>query len=233
MDKLLSAFESDYAKFGKKLQSELTAIFRVGTFDRESIIAAFSENGFTEIVEKFVDQHVELLTYAQDLSGALGTGFNLGERSIKLLEMVSDQNVGNLFAARDSIVSAMMDAGLKNELDGLPFQSIVQSLSERIDELGRRLGVEANTGIAVFDRTIKSEQFEGGGVEKFIYVGPLDDKTRDVCANVMTDPRNTDSEGFTRDEILGLEGVDFVSGGGYNCRHEWLPAVPGAEELIG
>ena len=232
MDELLATFEKQYNGFASKLQRELVALFRAGTFDRDSILAAFSGNGFTEIVDDFVTRQGELLQYAGELSTALGTGFNLGARSIRLLELVADQNVGNLLDARDSIVSAMMDAGLKNELDGLPFRSIVQSLQERVDELGRRLAVEAQTGISIFDRTIKSEQFAEGDVQRFIYVGPLDYKTRQNCADVLTDSRNTDEQGFTRDDILGLDGVDFVTGGGYNCRHEWLPAVPGAQAVL-
>ena len=56
----------------------------------------------------------------------------------------------------------------------------------------------------------------------FTYFGPLDDVTRDICVEALSDPRN--DTGFTVDEIETLA-VDLVDGGGFNCRHTWRPAT--------
>lgn len=68
---------------------------------------------------------------------------------------------------------------------------------------------------------------------RYRYVGPVDGKNRESCHAVLTSSGNND--GFTREEILTdplfttVRGdgstVNFVDGGGWNCRHRFELAV--------
>ena len=94
---------------------------------------------------------------------------------------------------------------------------------------GRRIITEAVTGASIYDRTIKMEQFRHADVELYFYDGPLDKVTRDTCKATLSDGKQ--GTGWTFAEIQGSE-TPFITGGGYNCRHEWLPFVEGLGALI-
>ena len=62
---------------------------------------------------------------------------------------------------------------------------------------------------------------------RYEYFGPLYNLTRDFCLDTLTDPRQ--NEGWTAAEIEGLSngqtGSAMTDGGGYNCRHQFIPIV--------
>ena len=51
---------------------------------------------------------------------------------------------------------------------------------------------------------------------KYVYVGPVDDRTRDECLDMAAEGEITESEILTK---FG-EAV-LADGGGFNCRHKW------------
>jgi len=71
-----------------------------------------------------------------------------------------------------------------------------------------------------FDGAIKADAFAGKEkIARWEYVGDYDEKNRDACRAVL-DQGGT----WTIDEINNGDahpGVDFVSRGGFNCRHTW------------
>lgn len=151
----------------------------------------------------------------------------LTEGAIGFLELVQEQNARKLFALKELIINAMIDAGLKSKVEGLPFSAVVAILQENVSELGRRLATEAYTGITSFDKTMKSFEYREAGIEKYVYVGPADDKTRDACLDTLSDPRQ--ETGWTREEIAESQ-TPFITTGGYNCRHEWHAFVDELKE---
>ena len=107
--------------------------------------------------------------------------------------------------------------------------TIIAELSKGVDAVGRRVVAEAVTGASIYDRTIKYQQFTNSEVKLYFYEGPYDKVTRDVCISTIRDPRQ--STGWTMADIQGSE-TPFITCGGYNCRHEWLPMVEGLESAI-
>jgi len=98
-----------------------------------------------------------------------------------------------------------------------------------IDTAGRRIATEALTGASMYDRTIKFEQFKHADVELYYYDGPIDKDNRPACSGTLVDPRQ--STGWTLAEVQGSM-TPFITCGGYNCRHEWLPFVEGLDDLV-
>ncbi|MBU8914007.1 MAG: hypothetical protein KOO61_08300 [Spirochaetales bacterium] len=64
-------------------------------------------------------------------------------------------------------------------------------------------------------------QADAAGVENFIYIGPNDSKTRGFCAELVGGV-------YSRKEIEAMDngqtGNVLTDRGGFNCRHQWLPA---------
>jgi hypothetical protein len=79
---------------------------------------------------------------------------------------------------------------------------------------------EINTGVAGFNRTVTFKKAQDLGLDKFVYLGPLDKITRPFCRKVV-------GKVFTINEIKAMDngqGLDVMTyGGGYNCRHQWRP----------
>ena len=51
---------------------------------------------------------------------------------------------------------------------------------------------------------------------KYVYIGPVDEKTRDECLQMASAGR------LTLDQIKSQFGeAVLVDGGGFNCRHKW------------
>ena len=71
-----------------------------------------------------------------------------------------------------------------------------------------------------FDSAVKATVFEGKEkIVRWEYLGPIDNRNRDSCASVMSQGGT-----WTIDEINNGEAhpeIDFVSRGGFNCRHSW------------
>ena len=73
-----------------------------------------------------------------------------------------------------------------------------------------------NDAFSRFSNLTRAKAFEEFPKIKFQYIGPSDNKTREVCQRAL-------QEGpLTREEIDSLGYIDFVNRGGYNCRHDWV-----------
>jgi len=86
----------------------------------------------------------------------------------------------------------------------------------------RHAGTLARTSTTQLSRSIDGILAKKAGIKTFIYDGPIDPSTRDFC-------RAHVGQVLTREEIDGLSngqtGSTFISGGGWRCRHRWIPYV--------
>ena len=73
-----------------------------------------------------------------------------------------------------------------------------------------------NDAFSRFSNASRAKAFEEFPEVKFKYIGPSDDKTREVCQRALQEPP------LTREEIDALGYIDFTNRGGYNCRHDWV-----------
>lgn len=95
------------------------------------------------------------------------------------------------------------------------------------------INTEMRTGLMGFNRTVNAIQAENAGLERFLYVGPDDDKIRDFCDEVLNErnpPVYSIDEIEAMDNGQGLDVHEF--GGGYNCRHAWRAITPEIEEVL-
>ena len=60
---------------------------------------------------------------------------------------------------------------------------------------------------------------------RYIYQGPVDDRTRDICIDMMS------AGALTRDEVDSEFPGAFGDGGGFNCRHRWARETSSSEKL--
>ena len=229
LNALIIEFEKAFVGFDTKIRTRLSKLLRSPKVSRKAIAALFQEMGFEALIAEFIKKYRSVAKYSTQLSAELGIAVTLPNRSLLLLNMLKQHSNIKMLHASTSIIDTMMDSALRFHVEGLSLSSITTEIEKGMGLLGRRLSTEAFTGISTYGRMINNEQYKAADIELFFYDGPVDDKNRDECEAVLLDPLQT--EGWTREDIEASP-VDFTTGGGFNCRHEWIPFLPEAQQLI-
>tara|TARA_R100001163_G_scaffold22513_1_gene19039 strand:- start:1481 stop:2209 length:729 start_codon:yes stop_codon:yes gene_type:complete len=74
-----------------------------------------------------------------------------------------------------------------------------------------------NTTLNTYSRQVTNQMMSVAPKNtKYVYVGPVDDRTRDECLDMASAGR------LTEEQIISQFGnAPLVDGGGFNCRHKW------------
>ena len=85
----------------------------------------------------------------------------------------------------------------------------------------------ANTALNQFERNVKVEMAEFDDPNaKYVYIGVIDSKTRDICLLMAS------VGALTRAEIDARFPNTFSNSAGYNCRHHWRKQTSRSRELM-
>ena len=74
-----------------------------------------------------------------------------------------------------------------------------------------------NTSLNSYSRQVTNQMMSiAPKTTKYVYIGPVDDRTRDECLDMAS------AGALTLDQIVSQFGeAPLVDGGGFNCRHKW------------
>ena len=74
-----------------------------------------------------------------------------------------------------------------------------------------------NTTLNTYSRQVTNQMMKNApATTKYVYVGPVDDRTRDECLDMASVGELTESQ------IISQFGeAPLTDGGGFNCRHKW------------
>jgi hypothetical protein len=195
---------------GNLSRQELAVL--VGQLDFTAIV---NELGFVSDVDKLVGRYADVLRGIDPISPLNEDLLQALVNSDRAFYMSKGGELAGSMQremARGAILGATRQ-GMKEvfkELDGLrPDQ--VQTL---VDTSMRVFGREVNLAM--------TEEFPDDTL--YVYVGPADEKTRDICLAQISAGEMTQSE-----IIQEFGSAVLTDGGGYNCRHEWrLSTTAGA-----
>ena len=85
-----------------------------------------------------------------------------------------------------------------------------------------------NTTLNSYSRTITNQMMNVAPANtKYVYIGPVDEKTRPECLEMASADRLTESQIKSRFGASVL-----IDGGGFNCRHKWEIASSEGVELF-
>jgi len=137
-------------------------------------------------------------------------------------------------AAENAMRQALFAVG------GLRFGDLTDLLQKTFNRSVAETRTVASTAVSTYYRTIHARGFEKIQQEnaelqlRYSYEGPVDKLTRPWCAKIAS--RSRSGKTWTRQQIDAL--VDdpergksqppqpFYTGGGYNCRHQWILFIP-------
>jgi len=133
-----------------------------------------------------------------------------------------------------ALIRTRLDAIGNSIFDKIPeIQSIIQTqiitgeynwsaLDNLADDYGGETETITKTAMATFYRVVNVGTSTAAGIYLFYYEGPEDAKNRDFCFDLL----QKDPPIYTLDEISKMDNDQdldvFTSGGGWNCRHQWL-----------
>ena len=74
-----------------------------------------------------------------------------------------------------------------------------------------------NTTLNTYSRQVTNQMMKNApATTKYVYVGPVDDRTRDECLDMASAGKLTEAQ-----IISQFGSAPLVDGGGFNCRHKW------------
>ncbi len=192
---------------------------------REDLIAVLEKAGFHELAEAATDEPLDRLA-KQVLAGTKAplTTFDVDAlvamkqiRFAELLRIGEDAAIGVWRATLDGVVGVR------------PVVDLVVDIADLLDvDMGHARQVY-DTAVSTYSRQVGQIGTTGEGDELFAWVGPDDAKTREFCKGLI-------GQIHTRDEIDAMDNGQLpnvmLTGGGYNCRHQWRRVSPLDEELL-
>lgn len=194
-------------------------------------IAAMLENGAT--AEQIARALADLTT--DELLASSGLAQDVDELSRAYATQVL-ANMQQFAPVSESVLAALVEADRANylqfvrgEMEGLKraLQQLVLTGGDTrairaVASVGStRAQVEAlvNTAMNTFSATVTAVQAEAAPDESlYVYAGPVDGKTRDLCL------RFSAAGELTKGEIDRMYPGAFRDRGGFNCRHQWIPS---------
>jgi hypothetical protein len=203
------------------------------TVDR-LLAKAMNRAGYGALVQEFVDGFSGQLPFFDSMLDQISATL---DRPLVAKYTAADRDAfaSLQVSTADALESVMTGAAAKAQrkalfsVGALGFSDVVEgiatSFSRSISE-SQTLGA---TATSMFFRTIQDRGFasiEKGlkkGAVRYRFDGPRDKLTRPFCERML---RTTRTRPLTRVQIEGLENGQlpnpFVTGGGYNCRHQWV-----------
>ena len=157
------------------------------------------------------DLNQYIASYESVLLGMEATG-QVTEETLQALVRLDEATFRNQISLMGEKV---IDEAVKGIIGGKTEREIAQSM---IDVGFERYEAEtlANTALNTFERNVTSQMTAFDPADAtYVYQGPIDEKTRDICLKMMA------SGSMTRDDIDSQYPGAFVDGGGFNCRHRW------------
>ena len=206
------------------------------------------ESGYYAVVAEYVSAFDGLAAAAYALAAAAGVEGFPGGAPQAFLDFVKQREYAHLAFLGQEASMRVADVVSSMTLGGSSAVALMDALRGAITGdyawgQGRGLyswhaGTYVRTELMRVIREFVAAQADRDGVSLFMYVGPLDSKTRPFCARVMLGKMV-----YSREEIDSMDngqtGDVMTDGGGYNCRHSWMPvtaefaaAVAGAPEVV-
>ena len=196
-----------------------------GSLSRQEFISLLSTLNvddylFNEIgLQKDLDKY--LASYQTVLSGMQFTGKVTEETLLALVRLDQATFKSQIGTMGEQII----DEAVKGILGGKTERQIAQSMLGNVLRPDQAQTL-ANTALNTFERNVTAEMAVNDPADAtYVYQGVIDDKTRDICLDMMS------AGSLKRDEVDSLYPGAFSDGGGFNCRHRWARETSVSKKL--
>ena len=221
----------DFARAIQRVQTELVSqIFdlRNQGLTRDEIVLVLQTLDMEDVILNQLNLRSDLDNLMLEYQAVLGsmemTGAVTDEVLTSLLRMDNNTFMKQIGLMGDQI----RNEAARGIIAGASEADIAQSILKGAGGVLRPDQAEtlANTALNTFERNVTVEMASNDPKDtRYIYQGPVDDRTRDICIDMMS------AGALTRDEVDSDFPGAFSDGGGFNCRHRWARETSSSDKL--
>ncbi|MBW2122947.1 MAG: hypothetical protein JRH07_14060 [Deltaproteobacteria bacterium] len=167
--------------------------------------------------------HYEILDKAKKMK--LPAEFS--RESQQAITMLLSGAEAELMAVADQAAEEISQLLRRAILGGGDVADLLTSISEKLGTKRHQAMTLIVTSLQAFNRTLTMRHAEEAGVEWFVYLGPQDSITREWCSH-WVGRRGTKEDFEATASRWGHQKQPtpvITWGGGWNCRHEFVPLV--------
>ena len=141
---------------------------------------------------------------------------NITEETLRSLTNFSTSTFSEHLGQMGNIIKKEI---VKGAIAGSTEKGIFAAIQQQAGLAGKQMETLVTTGLNDYSRSVSKVMIDQlSDKQQYRYVGAIDDRTRDVCLDMWG------SGNLTKEQIESRFGASvFISGGGYNCRHQWIP----------
>jgi hypothetical protein len=181
---------------------------------RTELRTALTKAGYDALVREASISAVERM------AGAFRSrGVSLGRITPARLQALASLLEADLMGLGDSAAHSAWRAGVQAIYTERPVDEILAQLSRQLDKSFAQAQTIYDTQVSITGRQIERILSEGDEEQAFLYVGPVDARTREWCLDHV-------GKVFSRVSIEQLDNGQlpnpFLTAGGWNCRHTFL-----------
>ena len=195
------------------------------TLTRDEFISLISTLDVDDYIFNQIGMQNELNQYIASYEGVLLGMEATGQVTEETLQALVRLDEATFRKQISTMGEQIIDEAVKGIIGGKTEREIAQSM------LGNVLRPDqaetlANTALNTFERNVTAQMTAFDPEDaNYVYQGPIDEKTRDICLKMMA------SGSMTKEEIRSQYPGAFVDGGGFNCRHRWARETSVSREL--
>ena len=175
--------------------------------------------GYSDALNDLMNEYDN--TASKVFEQARSRGLQVQVATAQNLELIKELDATTLLGRARDFSSRYKSELLRGVIAGESGRQIANRLTTTIgtELTSANLNLIVNDSFAKFSNSATFKAFADEPQTRYRYVGILDNKTRDICREVLEDSQN--SQGYTMEEIFDLP-VGFDDRGGFNCRHDWV-----------
>jgi hypothetical protein len=184
---------------------------------RSDLVAVLEQAGYTELARRSVDEPLDRMAQ-QVLKGGGVAAVQIGAYDLDALVAMKQIRFAELLQIGEDTAVQLWRTTLDGVLGTRPVLDLVDDISDFLDVSAKRARTIYDTAVSTYSRQVGQIGTTGEPDELFQYVGPDDKMTREFCAELI-------GQVLTREEIEELDNGQLpdvmLTGGGYNCRHQF------------
>ena len=182
-------------------------------------VSEFAETLLTLDVEGTLKRKLQKVTsiYANAHRGVLESTIGFADINPKALSTFATLNE-QLF---DNSIIRTISGNIKTQVvkglqAGMSATQIIENVSSASIS-NAQMQTLVNTTLNTYSRQVTNQMMDiAPKTTKYVYIGPVDDRTRDECLDMSS------AGALTLEQITSRFGdAVLVDGGGFNCRHKW------------
>jgi hypothetical protein len=183
---------------------------------RSDLIAALEQAGYSRLALNAVDEPLDRL--ASSVVKGAPARVALGAYDVDAIAAMKELRLAQLLQVGEDVGVQLWRVTLDGVLGSRPLLDLVDDIADALDISERQARTVYDTLASTFSRQVAQIGTTGEPDEAFLYVGPDDSKTRDFCAERV-------DKVYSRKAIEDMDNGQLpnpmLTGGGYNCRHQF------------